>query len=71
MDDYDSMERFFRGFMVDQTQKQGATQAIAVEGQKTSKKSLYEGTLAGTNGLRSETNGIKAGDEAVKGTAGM
>lgn len=73
MDDFDSMNKFFRGFMIDQRGKQGSKPKIA-NGTPPSKKSDYTGTVAGTNGLRASSNGgidIKAGDEAVKGTAGV
>ncbi|KAK5955407.1 hypothetical protein OHC33_003045 [Knufia fluminis] len=69
MDDYKSMDSFFRGFMVDQRTKGGAKTAIA-EG---SKKGLFAGTTAGTNGLRGAANGVEmtAGDGATQGAGGM
>ena len=73
MDDFDSMDRFFKGFMIDQRTRKGAKEVVR-NGEKPSKKTRYAGTAAGTNGLRSKTNGdvdIVASDEAVKGTAGM
>lgn len=69
MDDYKSMDSFFKGFMVDQRTKGGAKTAIA-EG---SKKGLFAGTTAGTNGLRGAANGVEmtAGDGATQGAGGM
>lgn len=78
MDDYESMESFFKGFMVDQRTRDGAKDAVAnnvANGQEKeveeSRKALYSGTLAGTNGLRNDAPAIDAGDEAVKGTTAM
>lgn len=65
-DDYDSMDSFFKGFMVDQRAKKGAREEM-VNGE--SKKSLYSSTLKGTNGLRSSLHEVAGGD-AVKGTGG-
>lgn len=63
-DDFDSMNTFFRGFMVDQSKEGGAIKQINGE----SKKSLYAGTKAGTNGLMLD---IQPGDDAVQGVGGM
>lgn len=69
MDDYESMDSFFRGFMIDQRTKGGAKTAVA----NGSKKSLYAGTTAGTNDLRAaaKEGGMTAGDGAVQGVGGM
>ncbi|KAK5089028.1 hypothetical protein LTR05_003252 [Lithohypha guttulata] len=72
MDDYESMDRFFKGFMIDQRTRQGAKEVVANSKKPGNSKDMYAGTLAGTNGLRTTINGdTKAGDAAVEGTAGM
>lgn len=70
MDDYESMDSFFRGFMVDQRTRGGAKPAIA---DSAGKKDLYAGTLPGTNGLRAAVNGqgMAAGNDAVQGAGGV
>lgn len=66
-DDFDSMDDFFRGFMVDQRQN-GSQKAVPnVE----SKKAEYSTVQAGTNGIFSSTGPIRAGDEAVAGIGGV
>lgn len=75
MDDYDSMNQFFSGFMVDQRTRSGA-KALVANGnppKQASRKEQYSGTLAGTNGLRTNaTSETKtAGDEAVAGVGGV
>ena len=58
MDDYESMDNFFRGFM--REQKPGNTGGIT--NGVGSKKQLYANT-------RPLTNGLRAGDGAVEGVA--
>lgn len=75
MDDYESMNQFFNGFMVDQRTRSGEKTAVANGSppKQTSVKEQYSGTLAGTNGLRTSMDGETkvAGDEAVAGVGGV
>lgn len=76
MDDYESMDSFFQGFMVDQRQRIGGDAELAVAN-GASKKELFTGTQAGTNGLRVGTNSagdhdaMTAGDNAARGVGAM
>lgn len=74
MDDYNSMNSFFQGFMVDQRARGNAKPAVA---NGVSKKGLFAGTLAGTNGLRIDVHGdgggetVSAGNDAAQGVGAM
>jgi len=74
MDDYASMESFFKGFMVDQRDRGGAKPSVANVA-NSSKRELFAGTRAGTNGLRGAANevrdAVKSGDDAVQGAGGV
>lgn len=63
-DDFESMNRFFGGFMVDQSKKGGAIKMANGE----SKKDIYAGIEPGKNGILNQLN---PGDDAVKGVGGM
>ena len=69
------MNKFFAGFMIDQRIKSAGRTAISngSSAKMDSKKAEYSGTLAGTNGLRTNTSvEVKhAGDEAVAGVGGV
>ena len=71
-DDYDSMDSFFKGFMVDQRGRGHGEEAVAnaVKG-GASKKDRYSGTQSGTNGLRSSPSAVQAGDDAIQGVGGV
>jgi len=76
MDDYESMNSFFQGFMVDQRQRVGQdAKPPVVNG--TSEKELFARTQAGTNGLRVAVDGagdreaMTAGDDAAQGVGAM
>jgi len=77
MDDYASMESFFRGFMVDQRGREGAkaTAAVGASSDNSSKRELFAGTRPGTNGLRGAVSEVRgaanAGDDAVQGAGGV
>lgn len=77
MDDYESMDSFFRGFMVDQRGEanEDTNSAKDRNSASVSKKELFSGTKPGTNGLRNPVNGgghgVDAGNDAVQGTGGV
>lgn len=65
MDDYTSIDAFFRGFMLNQRKDTMRTSAAAAV--VSSLKETYSGTRAGTNGLRTDRGDVNAD---VNGKAG-